>query len=185
MYKVIAEQVLRSYRRLILEKLKGTWIKGILPRRIGTFATVVAGPNHRATCFIHSAVAGSEFMIASGILARVTSRPLSRIVPSVSRPADFRTMDLIPSESFSALHLNWSSCKILKQRSESIFQCRAMVHWRGFEKDDSPSAATIKSVSIRSPPLIKTAVLSSSTPTTVHPKRRRIPLLFAALYRTS
>lgn len=56
----------------------------------------VAGPYHRAVYVMHSAVSGSEFMMSSGMLARVTSKPLSQTVPSVSNPADFRTADLIP-----------------------------------------------------------------------------------------
>jgi hypothetical protein len=50
---------------------------------------------------MHSAVNGSEFATASGMLIRVTSRPLSRIVVSEPSPADFQTIGLVPKAQFS------------------------------------------------------------------------------------
>jgi hypothetical protein len=58
-------------------------------------ARVVNGPHHRPICSINTDVSGSALTIASGILTRVISIPLSR-THLESGTILFRTVDLIP-----------------------------------------------------------------------------------------
>lgn len=140
-----------------------------MPLRTDIAAIVASGPHQRLISSMNLRIAGSDFTSAAGIVARVTSMPLSR-KQAESGQMFLRTKESIPEDQCVSIRLG-------VQSMSSLVTCSNLY---------SPSAPMIISACILSPLSHTTAGDQdrSSTVTIGQPRRNGMPRCLAADTRT-